>query len=271
MLRFRKRRRAKLRQTPLPPRLRAILDERVPYLRRLSSGERRELEGLVQVFLDEKRFEGAAGLVVTDEMRVTIAAQACVLLLGRETEMYPTLRTILVYPGPYLVHAVRRQPDGTVVENDEVRLGESHLRDTVVLGWDAVLRSTSDVNDCRNVVFHEFAHQLDNESGAAEGAPALPRTSMYIAWARVLGGEYRALVEAVERHRPHVLDAYGATSPAEFFAVATECFLNEPGALKARHPDLYDQLRLFYGRDPASSSGPEPAERDDAPGKGSRP
>lgn len=191
-------------------------------------------------------------MAITDEMRVTIAAQACVLLLGRETEMYPTLRTIVVYPGPFVVHAVRRQPDGTVIEGDEVRIGESHLRDTVVLGWDAVLRSASDVHDGRNVVFHEFAHQLDNESGAAEGAPALPRTSMYIAWARVLGREYQTLVDAVERYRPHVLDSYGATSPAEFFAVATECFLEKPLELKIHHPDLYDQLRQFYGRDPAS-------------------
>ena len=256
----RTRRRRRLRQTPLPPHLASILDQKVPYYRQLSAEERTALGGLVQIFLYEKRFEGCAGLEITDEIRVTIAAQACILLLGRETDIYPTLRTILVYPGAYIVRAARPAPGGIVVEGDEVRIGESHRRDTVILAWDAVQGGASDIHDGKNVVFHEFAHQLDNESGAAEGAPALPQPSMYIAWARVLGGEYRALVDAVERQRPTVLDPYGATNPAEFFAVATECFFEKSVQLQTRHPELYDQLRQFYRRDPArlASKPPRP-------------
>jgi len=123
-----------------------------------------------------------------------------------------------------------------------------------VLSWDTVLHDAADIHDGQNLVFHEFAHQLDNESGAAEGAPTLPRRSMYVAWARVLGREYRSLIESVERHRPTVLDKYGATNPAEFFAVATKCFFEKPIELEARNPELYDQLRSFYVRDPASRS-----------------
>ncbi len=258
MFGWRRRRRQRLRQRPLPERWGAIV-EGLPAYGALSPDERRELDGLIQVFLDEKRFEGCDGLALTDEIRVSIAAQACMLLLGRPTEVYPTLRTILVYPTPYVVHSRHRQADGIVVEGDQVRLGESHLRDTVVLAWDAVRRGASDIHDGHNVVFHEFAHQIDNESGAAEGAPDLPRGSRSIAWARVLGAEYRALVEAVEAQRPTFLNAYAATNPAEFFAVATEFFFERPVELRARHPELYATLRDFFQRDPASTVRAGPA------------
>jgi Mlc titration factor MtfA (ptsG expression regulator) len=204
------------------------------------------------VFLDEKSFEGCGGLAITDEIRVTIAGQACILLLGRQTDYYPQLRTILVYPHRYLADHREHLPDGSVREGVHARLGESWCRGPVVLAWDDVLRGAADIHDGHNVVFHEFAHQLDGESGANEGAPVLPRRSMYIAWARVLGHEYEHLIDELKHHRRTFIDAYGATSPAEFFAVVTEAFFEQSIQLKRRHPELYDQLVAFYQQDPAS-------------------
>jgi MtfA peptidase len=252
MFGLKRRRRRRLMQRPFPAAWRAILERNVPYCLCLPDDRLRELHGLIQVFLAEKHFEGAEGLAVTDEIRVTIAAQACVLLLGRETEFYPDLMSIVVYPHAYLAPTAQRVAGGAVAEGAQVRLGESWRRGAVVLSWDDVARGASDVRDGQNVVFHEFAHQLDNESGIADGAPRLPERSMYIAWARVLGGEYAALVASLEERRPTFLNAYGATNPAEFFAVVTEFFFERPRELLEHAPELYEQLRLFYRQDPAS-------------------
>jgi Mlc titration factor MtfA (ptsG expression regulator) len=133
-----------------------------------------------------------------------------------------------------------------------VRLGESWHRGAVVLAWDDVLHGAADPRDGHDVVLHEFAHQLDQEDGAANGAPRLPKPSMYAAWARVLGEEFEGLAESREQHRRTVLDKYGATNPAEFFAVATEAFFEKPLQLRKRHAELYEQLAAFYRQDPAS-------------------
>lgn len=245
-------RRPRLRKRALPAEWQAIIERNVPYVRLLSESEREQLAGDVQVFLAEKRFEGCAGLQITDEIRVTIAAQACLLLLNRATDFYPTLRTILVYPHGYVADAASRQPDGTVIEGPQHRLGESWLRGAVVLSWDDVRRGAADPFDGHNLVLHEFAHQLDSESGANEGAPALGGRPRSAAWARVLGGEYRQLIADLDRHMPTLIDAYGATTPAEFFAVVTEAFFERPVALRRRHPELYEQLRSFFRQDPAA-------------------
>jgi MtfA peptidase len=244
-----KARREKLRAEPLEPELVAIIERNFPYYQRLSEEDRRELQGHVQVFLAEKTFEGCGGLELTDEMRVTIAAQACVLLLHRETDYFPECNAILVYPSTFVAKATRVE-GGIVIEGDEARLGESHARGLVVLAWDDVRRGARDVADGHNVVFHEFAHQLDQESGSADGAPELPRSSMYAPWARVLGKEYAALQDALERHRRTVIDGYGATSPAEFFAVVSETFFEKPLQLKTKHPALYELFCEFYKQDP---------------------
>ena len=254
MLGRRTRRRERLRQRPLPDSWIANIERNVPYYRTLNASDRRELHGHIQVFLAEKRFEGCGGLELTDEIRVTIAAQACILLLHRDTDYYPSLRTILVYPDPYIARVARRLPGGIAIEGREVRLGESWVAGAIVLSWDDVLRGAADVHDGHNVVFHEFAHQLDAESGSANGAPDLPRRSMYIAWARVMKAEYAHLLDDLAHHRDTVLDGYGSTSPVEFFAVATECFFEKPLQLEKTHPALYDQLKLFYRQDPAASS-----------------
>lgn len=248
---LRRRRRAALRETPFPDGWRAIVARNVPYAQLLSPADREELFGHVQVFLAEKHFEGCGGMEITDEVRITIAAQACVLLLHRRTDYYPRLSSILVYPTTYLAPGGERTADGFVTDGPQARLGESSARGAVVLVWDSVLAGAADTRDGHNVVFHEFAHQLDQESGSSNGAPPLPKRSMYLPWARVLGREYERLARDAERHHRTLIDQYGASNPAEFFAVATETFFERPRRLKAARPALYLQLKEFYQQDPA--------------------
>lgn len=236
---------------PFPPAWAKIIDEHVPLARALAEDDRRELEQLVVVFLEEKTFEGAGGFTITDETRVTIAAQACLLLLHRDTDVYPYLDTVVVYPSTYVAQETRHEGP-VVIEEESVRLGESWQRGLVVLAWDAVRRTTANERDGHNVVLHEFAHQLDAEDGAVDGAPALGEDARYARWARVLGDEYAALITQIHADRDSDIDAYGATSPPEFFAVVTEMFFERPSQLRARHPELYETLRAFYRQDPAS-------------------
>ncbi len=250
-----RRRREKVRKRPFPDAWSKIIASNVPYFSHLAEAERTELLGHIQVFLDEKRFEGCGGLAMTDEIRVTVAAQACLLLLGRDTDYYPKLKAVLVYPHEFVVQTHHRLGGGAREEGIETRRGESWARGEVVLAWDEVCRGAADIYDGLNLVLHEFAHQLDDESVHGDGAPALPRRSMYVAWARVLGEEYEHLILDIEHHRKTVLRAYGAKNPAEFFAVATEAFFEKPAALKARHKELYEQLMTFYRQDPASRRG----------------
>jgi Mlc titration factor MtfA (ptsG expression regulator) len=239
-----------LESRPFPPEWSALLERNVPLVRALPAEDRLELERLVQVFIDDKHFEGAGGLELTDEMKLTIAAQACILLLHRDTDVYPDLDTILVYPSTYIARAKRR--DGYIVtEEASARLGESWTRGVVVLAWDAIERATTNVHDGHNVVLHEFAHQLDSEDGSMDGAPNLGSRGRYVAWARVLGDEYAELASRVNAGRLSDIDAYGATSPPEFFAVVTETFFEKPVQLRARHPELYAALADFYQQDPA--------------------
>jgi Mlc titration factor MtfA (ptsG expression regulator) len=247
------RRRERTRRQAFPEEWLEILRRSFPRYSRLSPDDQEELRGHIQVFLAEKRFEGAGGLEITDEIRVTVAAQACFLLLHRDTDYYPGLYSIIVYPHEYAAKHRAHDGAGLLRERVQVRLGETAARGALVLSWDAAVRGASDIHDCRNVVFHEFAHQLDAEEGAFDGAPVLPRRSMYLAWARVLGEEYAALRERVFRHQPTDLDPYGATNPAEFFAVSTECFFQHPRRMKKRHPALYDELKLFYRQDPTET------------------
>jgi Mlc titration factor MtfA (ptsG expression regulator) len=245
------RRRDRLRAQPFSESWESILHRNVPYYELLSSDEQQGLKDDIKVFIAEKNFEGCAGLELTDEIKVTIAAYACVLLLHLKHDYYPRLQSVLVYPDAYGVPEVRRTAGNTIVEGHEVRLGESWRTGAVVVSWDHILHRPADPSGSRNVALHEFAHQLDEEDGSANGAPLLPQTSMYAAWARILGREYRALTEAEAANRPTLLDKYGATNPAEFFAVVTEYFFEQPQKLKERHPELYEEMKLYYGQDPA--------------------
>jgi Mlc titration factor MtfA (ptsG expression regulator) len=245
---FKGKRRETLLKTPLSAGQREAVHRNVPYVATLSSEDRRELEGHIQVFLAEKRFEGCAGLELTDEIKLTVAAQACILLLHRETDYYPGVESILVYPSTYVVKNVRQMLGGVSVEGDQARVGESWVRGVVVLAWDAVTKGARDPHDGHNVVFHEFAHQLDADGSSDSFASR----SSYVAFARALGAEYEELVRRVLEHRPTDIDAYGATNPAEFFAVVTEAFFERSAQLEQEHPELYSVLRDFYRQDPAA-------------------
>ncbi len=253
-----KQQRAKLKATPFPAHWTRILESRFPIYSRLARADRKELQGHMQVFLAEKRFEGCGGLELSEEMKVCIAAQACLLLLHRDTDYYPGLRSVLVYPSAYFVTTTRHVGSGIMEERRDSRLGEAWDSGAVVLAWDAVDAGASDPEDGQNVVFHEFAHQLDFEDGRTDGAPLLGsevpwyrRRHRYKTWARVLSQEYEQLRADVEAGAPSVIDEYGATNPAEFFAVATESFFERPQELRQRHPELYEELRRFYRQDPA--------------------
>jgi Mlc titration factor MtfA (ptsG expression regulator) len=252
---FKKKRRERIRSAPFPGEWLDILRRNFPRYNRLNSDDQQELRGLILVFLAEKRFEGAAGLEMSDEIRITVAAQACFLLLHRETDVYPGLYSIIVYPHEYIARHQQRNEAGLLDEGVQVRLGETAARGALVLSWDGALRGAADVHDCHNVVFHEFAHQLDAESGSFDGAPVLPRRSMYIAWARILSEEFQALRRHALKHEPTDIDPYGATNPAEFFAVVTECFFQHPRQMREHHPELYQELESFYRQDPMATEG----------------
>jgi Mlc titration factor MtfA (ptsG expression regulator) len=250
---FRSRKRARLRARPFPDAWRRIVERNVPVVCRLPPADRDELFGHMQVFLAEKHFEGCGGLELTDEIRVTIAAQACLLLLHRDTDYYPLLTSILVYPTTYVVPSEHALGDGIWEETDDELLGHtSRSLSALVLAWDSSLHGARGLDDGENVVLHEFAHQLDFESGGVDGTPALDSRQQYASWARVLGAEYEALRKASDAGRPSVLDDYGGENPAEFFAVATEAFFERPVELRAKHAALYEELRAFYQQDPAS-------------------
>ena len=250
---FSARRRAKLRDRPVPPAWREIVERNLRVFARLSAEDKAELLGHVQVFLAEKHFEGCGGLELTDEIRVTIAAQACLLLLHRETDYYPRLRSILVYPSGYTAHEEHYVGGGLWEEAGEDRLGHTQQRlGALVLAWDAAKHGAREPGDGDNLVLHEFAHQLDFEDDVTDGTPLLDTRAEYLAWARVMGEEFAALRAAEEAGEPTVIDLYGTTNPAEFFAVVTEAFFERPRSLRQRHPALYDELARFYRQDPAS-------------------
>jgi Mlc titration factor MtfA (ptsG expression regulator) len=228
MFGFTKRRRKNLRAQPFPNEWLAIIHRNVPYYNHLTPVDQQELRGTIQVFMVEKNFEGCGGLTLTDEIKVTIAAYACILLLRRQHNYYPRLKSILVYPDSYQVEVRRQGPSNMVEEGVEERAGESWHTGAVVVSWNHALRRPGDPQGGHNVILHEFAHQLDQENGPVDGAPSLPQTSMYATWAKVLGREYHTLVAEVEAGYPTLIDVYGTKNPAEFFAVVTEHFFEQP-------------------------------------------
>ena len=251
-------RRKKLLATPLPPEWQRIVETTCAFHRCLPEADRRELAGHIQVFLAEKSFEGCGGLAITEEMRVSIAAHACLLLLHRQTDYFPFLRTILVYPGNYFVPMTRHVGGGVWEEGWQARSGESWQSGAIVLAWEEVRRRALDPHQ-PNVVLHEFAHQLDYEDGgAADGTPALDvgdsfftRKRRHDAWIQVMRAEFERLQAQVQNGEPTFMRAYGASHPAEFFAVATESFFGNAAEMRRQHPSLYEELKWFYRQDPA--------------------
>jgi len=246
------RRRERRRARPFPAAWRAILEARVPYLRRLPADLRRQLEGHVQAFLAEKTFIGCDGLAITDEVRVVVAAQACLLVLNRRTDYFPKVRDILVYPGAFVVERVQPGPLGLMQEQRIARSGESWSHGQIVISWEDALAGAADPDDGRNVVIHEFAHQLDQWKGYANGAPWLGSRHRYPRWSRVMHEEYARLRMQAAYGEPALFAFYGATSPAEFFAVTSEAFFERSREMAEAHPALYGELASLYRVDPAT-------------------
>ena len=244
-------RRHRVGQRPFPAAWREILRHRVPLARELPAAQQMRLKKHIQALLAEVPFIGCAGLEVSDEMRVTIAAQAAFLLLGRGGS-FGNLREVLIYPGHFVVPRSEAGFGGVVHESRDVLAGQSWQLGQVIVAWDAVQDGAADPHDGANVVMHEFAHQLDQATGAANGAPYVGRGAVQQAWSRVMNQEFDALLGRLARAEPSLIDPYAATSPAEFFAVTTELFFERPDALAAERPALYEQLKRCYRLDPSS-------------------
>ncbi|MBU2225050.1 MAG: zinc-dependent peptidase, partial [Gammaproteobacteria bacterium] len=219
--------RQRIAATPFPTHWRKILKQQLPLYRALPADLQMRLKKLIQLFIAQKQFIGCEGLVITDEIRINIAAQACLLMLNRPTQLFPNLKSVLVYPAAYQV--AQNQPDAAGVVHDQmqVRLGESWQQGKVVLSWPDSQQGAANPTDGHNVVLHEFAHQLDQENGAANGAPFLATTEAYRVWSKVLTTEFEALQHRLAHGLPSLFDPYAATNPAEFFAVITEVFFEQ--------------------------------------------
>ncbi len=245
-----KRRRVLVKQQPFPKSWRQILRNNVPYFYSMPADIQLQLKQLVLVFLDEKEFFGFEGVKINDEIKVTIAAQACLLLLNRETNYYPKLKSIYVYPAAFITSHQSRDSAGVLQSQPRVLSGESWELGKVVLSWKDSKQGALVFNDGHNVIIHEFAHQLDQETGVANGAPFLKSKSNQC-WSQVLSVEFEKLQKQAKRNQASLLDHYGATNPAEFFAVASEVFFERPSEMKKQHNDLYIQLQNFYKVNPA--------------------
>ncbi len=249
---------------PMPPAQLAILEANIPIYAAMGAPLQTQLQQLVRQFLHQKKFVGCDGLIITDEIRVTIAGQACLLLLNRPSRVYPALDTVLVYPGAFLVPRNEVADGGVVTPVRRDLLGESWGDGRVILSWDHVQHGARNWTDGQNVVLHEFAHQLDSESGSNNGAPFLGSRSSYRSWAAVLSRDFANLRMQAMVQQQGVMDHYGATNPAEFFAVATETYFEKPYQMAERHPELFHELGKFYRVDPRLwMAAPEPVSPPD--------
>ena len=244
---FRRRRRKALLAEPISEVWVGWLLE-LPFYQDLDDGERGRLHDILRVIVSEKEWEGCAGFEVTDEVKVVITAQAALLVLEIEHDFYRRVKSILVYPTSYDTGRADRG-SGIVSDDSGHNLGEAWYRGPVILSWDSVRYGAEDPKDAHNLVLHEFAHKLDMMDGYIDGTPPLHGREDYPAWTRIMTGEFEAL--KAKGGRRSVLDRYGATNEAEFFAVATESFFEKPLQMEKRHEELYGLLKNYYRQDPA--------------------
>ncbi len=248
----RRQKREQLLATPLTSEQRDVVARLVPLADRLPQPLRLKLEGKINLFLHQITFRGQNGIEVSEEMRLSIAAQACLLIVNSPV-WYDTLRNVLIYPSAFLTH--RDSHDGYVVhENRHATLGESWARGPVILSWDHALHGGLNSEDGHNVVIHEFAHQLDSLNGHSNGIPILRKGQAYAGWEKAMLDAYQYHVERVERGGRTLIDPYGATNHEEFFAEAIVTFFERPRALRSEEPALYAQLVELLALDPAQWS-----------------
>ncbi len=263
-------RRTEARKRPFPPEWEVFLRANVAHYLMVNDAERSELCAMIQVFLEEKQWEGCGNLNLTDEIRVTIAAQACLLQLGLPHDYYRNVDSILVYPSTVVPPEHQLgffESVGGPVEPSVPILGQAFAQGPVILVWDAVLRGARHPKQGHNVVYHEFAHKLDMLDGAADGTPPLADRAQLAEWIAVCSREFLRLRNLTAQGHKTFLDAYGATNEAEFFAVATEEFFDRPLALLEHAPDLYHVLSVYYCQDPAGRVNPtSPKQGEDRAG-----
>jgi Mlc titration factor MtfA (ptsG expression regulator) len=234
---------------PFPAPWREIVLRRLPVFAALAEVEQEQLLRLVQQFLLEKQFFGCGGQLLDDEVRLTIAANACLLLLNRPVPLFPGLRYVLVYPAEFVVPLAGVDEMGIAIEGQEERAGESWGQGKVILSWRDVAWDARHWNDGQNVVLHEFAHQLDQLSGT-EGAPWRADPELNRHWRELWRREFELHCAANERGARSFLDPYGCTGPHEFFAVSTEAFFEQPHRFSALHGELFEALKDYYAVDP---------------------
>ena len=251
-------RRGRVRAVAFPAAWRKILQRRVPLVRKLPAHLQLQLKKHMQIFIAEKSFLGCAGLRITEEMRVVIAAQACLLILNRATDYYASVRQILVYPGAFFVNRKSLDYAGVQQENRQALSGESWSQGQIILSWQDTLEGAAVPDDGRNVVIHEFAHQLDQENGAARGAPPPTLGDVHydaVRWSQVFQAAYAHLQSEVHNGVQGLINHYGAQDAAEFFAVVSEVFFEQPRELFREYPALYRELSGYYKVDPADWQG----------------
>lgn len=242
-------RRDKLKKQVVPTQWQELLSNEFSLYNKLPDDLKETLTSHMQVFLDEKEIVGRNGFEVGENVKVLIAAQACLLILNRPGDYYPGFRSILVYPETYIANSTHSE--GMLqITSTSTRAGESWHRGPVILAWNHVLQGARDSRDGHNVVMHEFAHKLDEENASMDGLPLLPTVSQYKQWSEVLNAEFKIQQQKLADGVDDVIDSYGATSPAEFFAVVTETFFEQPHQLTRLHPLLYDQFKQCYKLDP---------------------
>ena len=250
---FTHRRRKRLTQAPFPAAWEAIIRRNVAHYGMLDDVLRAHLHALIQVFIAEKHWEGAGGLEITEEIRVTISAQACMLLLGLSHNYYRNLQSIIVYPSTVVPPEQKPGFFETTLapaKQEVPILGQAFEQGPVIIIWDAALQGGRHPELGHNVIYHEFAHKLDMLDGRADGTPALRDRVEYRDWVQTCSREYLRLKRDAEMGRKTFLSAYGSTSEAEFFAVATEQFFDRPKQMLDHAPDLYRVLREYYRQDP---------------------
>lgn len=225
-----------------------ILERNIALYKHLPYFLHQRLHGQLNVFLAEKKFKGCGGLQLTDEITVTIAGIASLLLLNERGNYFSKLKLILVYPSAFIANNTTVFGE-YYLEEKQIKAGESWGTGIVVLSWENIRYDARHWQDGRNVILHEFAHQLDQEAGNASGVPILEKKSDYVTWAKVFRTEYEQLCREVELGKETVIDEYGATDPGEFFAVATETFFEKPFLMKKKHPELYNELKHYYNLD----------------------
>ncbi|MGL5034766.1 MAG: zinc-dependent peptidase [Microcystaceae cyanobacterium] len=241
----------RIKQRTFPLDWEGILVERLPLYSQLSFSLKKRLQSSIQVFLAEKQFIGCNGLKITDEMRLAIAAQACLLAINLPENYYPKLVMILVYPDIFKIQRVAAIADYIVEDQDVIASGESWGKEgQVIFSWQTIQEDLERGQDGHNVIFHEFAHQLDQAEGIANGVPHLKTQNDYGQWASIFTAEYQQLLSQIEQGLPTVIDPYGATNPVEFFAVVTETFFEKASLLQREHPSLYQLLKNYYQLDP---------------------